>query len=117
MDDVRESLTEKLSEVSTLQWPQLFGEACVTDPVAGTSRGTIVADTTLEVLAIHKSQLQTFRVKEDLLERIKYRSVGYPEDEELLAQKERAEAWEHERRLIVKDLSTPKEEYLEPFYV
>ena len=99
-----------------MQWPQLFGEACVSEPDSGLSRGDI-ADTTLEVLTIHKSQLQTFRVKEDLLGRIKYRSVGYPEDEELLAQKERADAWEHERQLIVKNLSTVKEEYLEPFYV
>ena len=117
MDDVKEHITDKLSEVSTMQWPQLFGEACVIDPDSGTSRGTIVADTTLVVLSIHKTQLQTFRVKEELLERIKYRSVAYPEDEELLAQKERDEAWEHERQLIVKNLSTPKEEYLEPFYV
>ena len=61
MDDVKEHVTDKLSEVSTLQWPQLFGEACVNDPDSGTSRGTIVADTNLEVLSIHKNQLQTFR--------------------------------------------------------
>jgi hypothetical protein len=117
MDEAKESVTSKLSEVSTLQWPQLFGESCVIDPESGTSHGTIVADTTLEVLCIHKSQLQTFRIKEDLLDRIKYRSVCYPEDEELLAQKERQEAWELQRVHIVKNLSTPKEEYLEPFYV
>lgn len=117
MDEAKESVTSKLSEVSTLQWPQLFGESCVIDPGQGTSHGTIVADTTLEVLCIHKSQLQTFRIKEDVLEHIKYRSVCYPEDEELLAQKERQEAWELQRVGIVKNLSTPKEEYLEPFYV
>jgi hypothetical protein len=117
MDEVKESITDKLSEVSTLQWPQLFGEACVLDPDNGTSHGTIVADTTLVALCIHKSQIQTFRVKEDLLEKLKYRSVSYPEDEELLMQKERKDAWELHRQVIVKNLSTPKEEYLEPFYV
>jgi CRP-like cAMP-binding protein len=117
MDDVVEHVTAKLSEVSTLQWPMLFGEACVSDPENGTSRGTIIADTTLEVLCIHKSQLQTFRVRQNLLERLKYRSVIYPEDEELLKQKEQAEEWEITRQGIVSTMSKVREEYLEPFYV
>ena len=118
MDDIRESLTSKLSEVSTLQWPMLFGESVILDPTQlGTSRGTIVADTTLEVLCIHKSQLQTFRIRGNLLERLTHRSVQYPEDEELLEEKERKDAWEIKRQEIVRTLSTPKEEYLEPFYV
>jgi tetratricopeptide (TPR) repeat protein len=117
LDEAVESATSKLSEVSTLQWPMMFGEACMLDPENGTSRGTIVADTTLEVLSIHKSQLQTFRIRDSVLEKMKYRSVIYPEDEELLLQKERKEQWEYQRQSIVRNLSHPKQEYLEPFYV
>jgi tetratricopeptide (TPR) repeat protein len=117
MDDVNESITSQLSEISTLQWPMLYGESCLLDPENGTTRGTIVADTTLHVLSIHKSQLQTFRVRENLMERIKYRGVSYPEDEELLREKEQKELWEVQRQSIVRTLSRSKEEYLEPFYV
>ena len=117
LDDAVESITSKLSEISTLQWPMLFGESCLLDPEDGTTRGTIVADTTLHALSIHKSQLQTFRIRENLLERIKYRCVKYPEDEELLRDKEAKEVWEVQRQAIIKDLNGPKEEYLEPFYV
>jgi len=117
-DEILESVTSKLSEISTLQWPQLFGEACMLDPENGTSRGTVVADTTLEVLNIHKSQLQTFRVRDNVLERMKYRCVVYPEDEELLQQKERKESWEIQRKaLLQQDGKGAKEAYLEPFYV
>ena len=116
-DEIAESVTSKLSEISTLQWPQLFGEACMLDPEHGTSRGTVVADTTLEVLSIHKSQLQTFRVRDNLLERMKYRCVVYPEDEELLRLKEQKESWEIQRQALLTQVSKVKEEYLEPFYV
>ena len=117
IDDISQSLSSTLSEIRTLQWPQLFGEACVLDPENGTTRGTIIADTTLEVLNIHKSQLQTFRIRENMLEKLKYRCVVYPEDEELLLQKERKAMWEVQRQDIVGNLSKKHDEYLEPFYV
>ena len=46
-----------------------------------------------------------------------YHYYRYPEDEELLRDKEAKEQWEVRRQAIVKDLNGPKEEYLEPFYV
>lgn len=70
----------KAVEVKTLKWPMLFGEACILEPESGTSRGTVVADTACEIFIIHKTQLQTFLVGENLLESTRLRAVQYPED-------------------------------------
>jgi hypothetical protein len=75
LDEEKEDVTKKLVEVSTLQWPMLFGEACIEDPEHGFSRGTIIADTTCEVFMLHKIQMQTFRVSTHLLDRVNHHAV------------------------------------------
>ena len=118
-DEEKESITAKLVEVSTLQWPMLFGEACIQDPEKGFSRGTIIADTTCEIFMVHKIQIQTFRVNNQLLDRVASHAVNYPTDEVLVTGKERKEQWEQARVGIVQNLrTTPKndDKNLEPFY-
>lgn len=82
--------------VCTLQWPQLFGESSVLHPsnvmddkasqgdpceenLGGEFRsaGRVVAETPCEVLSIHNFHLQTFRIEEPFLERIRLFSVKY----------------------------------------
>jgi len=112
-----ESSIAKLAEISTLQWPMLFGEACILDPENGISRGTIIADTTCDVFVVHKTQMQTFRIGPNFFEKVTNRSVKYPEDEALVASRERKAEWELYRVEILSTLTKKKEEYLEPFYV
>jgi len=117
-DEEKESVTKKLVEVSTLQWPMLFGEACVQDPDKGFSRGTIIADTTCDILMIHKIQMQTFKVSSTLLDRFTGHSIFYPSDEALVASSERDEAWQTARLAIVSGLWTaPEPVPLQPFRV
>ena len=49
----------------------IFGEACVLDPEAGISRGSIIADTSVDVFVLHKKQIQTFQIDDAFLERVK----------------------------------------------
>jgi CRP-like cAMP-binding protein len=88
---------ENQSEVATLQWPMLFGEVSVLEPEAGVSQGTIVADTACDVFMIHKIQMQTFHVDEIFLERIKVRSVKYPNDVDLTGIIEQKKEWKQYR--------------------
>jgi hypothetical protein len=80
-------------EVKILRWPMLFGEACVLDPETGTSRGTVVAGTCCHILAVHKTQIQTFHVSDDLLTNVKLRSVVYPDDKTIEESLSRNKKW------------------------
>lgn len=64
-------LSGSIAEIATLQWPLIFGEACILDPENGISRGSIVADTSCEILMLHKVQIQTFPVDADFLDRVR----------------------------------------------
>lgn len=61
----------KVADIATIQWPKIFGEACVIDPENGRSRGSIVADTACEIFMLHKTQIQTFPVDDTFLSNVK----------------------------------------------
>ena len=61
----------KVADIATIQWPKIFGEACLIDPADGCSRGSIVADTACEVFLLHKTQIQTFPVDDSFLSGVK----------------------------------------------
>ena len=99
---------ENQSEVATLQWPMLFGEVSVLEPEAGVSQGTIVADTACDVFLIHKIQMQTFHVDENVLEKIKIRSVKYPNDVDLTGIIEQKKEWKKYRASCLSEIKTTK---------
>jgi hypothetical protein len=82
----------KLAEIATLQWPMIFGEACVLDPLGG-SRGTVVADTSCEIFVVHRSQLQTFFIGENFIARLKLKALHYPDDAVLVSNLVKKELW------------------------
>jgi hypothetical protein len=96
--------TSKLCEIATLQWPMLFGEACVIDPDGGLSRGTIVADTTCDIFVIHKSQMQTFHIEKDFIDNIQQKSVSYPDDTVLVASLAKKEGWMKLREAMLAEI-------------
>jgi hypothetical protein len=96
------------SEIATLQWPMLFGEVSVLEPEAGVSQGTITADTACDVFMIHKIQMQTFHVDERFLERIKIRSVKYPNDVDLTGIIEQKKEWKKYRSSCLLDIPKQK---------
>jgi hypothetical protein len=83
----------KQGDIATLQWPMIFGEACILNPTEGLSRGSIIADTACDIFMLHKSQLQTFEVDDDMLERVKIKSVRYPEDPDIVVSLHRQQEW------------------------
>ena len=99
---------ENQSEVATLQWPMLFGEVSVLEPEAGVSQGTIIADTACDVFMIHKIQMQTFHVDENLLEKIQIRSVKYPNDVDLSGIIEQKKEWKKYRASCLAEIRTTK---------
>jgi hypothetical protein len=119
-DYVHVTENEHLCEISTLQWPMLFGESCILEPDSGASRGTIIADTRCDVFLVHKSQMQTFHVDDKLFDRISYRSIRYPEDSDLVVQIEKKKKWKIYRSELMNNI--PKERWpsretdLEPFH-
>jgi hypothetical protein len=96
--------TSKLCEIATLQWPMIFGEACVVDPEGGLSRGTIVADTTTDVFVIHKKQLQTFYMDVAVVDKVKQKAVTYPDDTELVAKNRSKDGWLKIRETMLADI-------------
>lgn len=82
-----------MCEISTLQWPMIFGEVCVTDPMGRYSPGRIICDTNCLIFSIHYLQLQTFRIDAELVDRLKKFSVAYPSDAVLVHKIEKERVW------------------------
>mmetsp|Transcript_3630 Transcript_3630/g.3742 ORF Transcript_3630/g.3742 Transcript_3630/m.3742 type:complete len:1402 (+) Transcript_3630:77-4282(+) len=95
---------EKDTEICVLKHPQIFGEACVLDPVDGVSQGTIIADTGCEILTIHNLFLQTVRITENVTTRVRDRAVFYPEDDLLIADNQFLKDWTAYKNGLVQDL-------------
>lgn len=101
---------DKMTEISTLNWPMFFGEASVLDPSDGKSRGTIIADTTVELFCVHKLQLQTFLIDQRFLDDVRRKSIRYPDDKELVAKLDREKVWMKYREEVLKEI--PKNRWL-----
>lgn len=97
------AFADKMCEIKTLQWPMFFGEACILDLDEGLNKGSIIADTTTNVFCIHKSQLQTFRLK-GLLEKMKIRAVKYPVNTVLAESLEKKEKWQKYREEVLETI-------------
>jgi len=102
--------TDKMAEIATLNWPMFFGEACVLDPSDGKCRGTIIADTTVELFCVHKLQLQTFLIDQQFLDHVRRKSIRYPDDKELVAKLDREKIWMKYREEVLKEI--PKNRWL-----
>lgn len=89
-------------DICSLNWPRFFGETCLLDPENGTSLGTVIADSACDILAIHKYQLQTFHIGENLQLRVQARSIRYPSDAELISTIDRQKAWQKYRNDLLK---------------
>lgn len=98
-------LNRKHAEIALLQWPLIFGEACVLEPENGISRGSIEADTTCEVLAIHRMQLQTFPVDDAFLDRVRDKAVVYPGDPDIVVSLYRKQNWDAYRQEVMQGIS------------
>ena len=95
-------------DIATLKWSQIFGEACLLAPESGTSLGTVLADTVSEVVLIHKSYLQTFKIDEKHLDRVRIRAVQYPSDEKLVEMLHVGNEWASYKAGIVEDIPKSK---------
>ena len=86
---------------ANLQWPRIFGEACLTDPHTGQSKGTITTDTACRLFMVHRSQLQTFLVDEVTITRAKLKSVVYPTDSTINNTLRRNKEWKNCKKEII----------------
>ena len=98
----------KVKEIATLQWPMIFGEACVLDPTAGVSKGSITADTACDILMLHKVQLQTFLVDDKFLNRVKVKAVRYPADPDIVVSLYRNHEWQQYKKTVIKEVPKDK---------
>jgi CRP-like cAMP-binding protein len=94
--------------ISTLFWPQVFGEACLLQPNGGTSLGTVIAETVCDIIGIHRIHLQTFHVDDNLLQRVKDRSVHYPPDDTLVRMLESNVHWDEFKKELIDQLPKDK---------
>ncbi|RYH27871.1 hypothetical protein EON65_12880 [archaeon] len=106
--EIGKALGAKEAEIATLQWPRIFGEASVLDPDQGVSRGSVVADTSVEVLVIHKKQIQTFQIDDTFLDRVKAKALVYPGDPDIVVSLYRKNEWSDYRKEVMKGISTTR---------
>ena len=82
------------TELCTLVAPSFFGQESVLDPTKCMSLGTVVTDTVVHALAVHKVMIQAFDVTPDFLEKVKRRSTSYPDDIALKGSMDNNNSWE-----------------------
>ena len=96
---------DRYVDVSSLHWPQLFGEAAILQPDTGVSAGTVVADTNCHLMCMHKSNLKTFLTNKKIIDNVKDRSVKYPSHEKLVLQLAEKEKWVDYKAEALEDIS------------
>lgn len=95
-------------DVTLLKWPRIFGEASAAVPEGRSSLGTVIADTYCEILSIHKTHLQTFKLGESFQDRLRLRSVRYPADHLLVEKLQSSREWADYRTDVLGDVSKSK---------
>ena len=71
-------------EVGMLMPPGICGEMGVVDPHKGIALGSVIADTMVECLVLHKVHIQTCDVTLDWLQHLRRKArIIYPEDDEI----------------------------------
>ena len=63
-----------------------------------------MADTTTDVFMLHKKQLQTFYIDPKIVDKVKMKSVSYPNDTELVAKNRSKEGWLKIRESLMADI-------------
>lgn len=95
-------------DIATIKWPQIFGEACLLQRDSGGSLGTVIAETLCQVLCIHYLQLETFKIEDYILERVRLRAVVYPPDEQLLEMIRKTKEWKLYKEQIISQIPQDK---------
>ena len=99
---------DRFMDVSSLHWPQMFGEAAILHSDNGVSEGTIVADTNCQLICMHKSHIQTFEINKRIINNVKDRMVVYPSHEKLVELLADKESWIAYKAETLDDLSKEK---------
>ena len=81
-------------ELESLVAPSFFGVECLLDPENGMGMGTVKANTVVHALCLHKVLFQAFDVNDTFIERVKKRSVRYPDDLALARSIEDSRGWD-----------------------
>ena len=101
-------IPDRFVDVSSLHWPQIFGEAAILQPDIGVSAGTIIADTNCHLMCMHKSHIQTFAISKKIVENVKDRMVVYPSHEKLVIQLADKEKWHEFKSETLDEISKEK---------
>jgi len=88
-------------QVATLLPPAIFGEMAALDPHKGVALGSVVSDTLVETLRVHKIVLQTFDISDEVLARLRRKGARCPDDLALAARAEADDAWAKKRQRVV----------------
>lgn len=85
----------------------IFGEAAVLEPFRSVAEGSVVTDTNVEVLCIHKTVLQRYpyTCTDQFRSGVRLKSIIYPRDNKLVMNLNDAEAWLGFREETMKSIS------------
>ncbi|CAM9594268.1 unnamed protein product [Chrysoparadoxa australica] len=105
-------VNETEHKVALLHPPCFFGEMAVLKPEQSVALGTIVAESRVETLSIHKCILQTFDVTDQFLAKVKQKSTIFPGDIALGHTIEAGNLWKAQKRQVIEELLEQKRELL-----
>jgi hypothetical protein len=99
---------ENAKELDVLTAPAFFGAEAIVTPDVNIALGTIVTDTVVQALVVHKLMFQAFDVTQEFLEKVKARAIMYPDDIELKDKMEATKNWEGYKAKQMTDIKKTK---------
>lgn len=98
--ELKQTQSDQVCEMGTINRPRIFGEACILEPVDGVAPGTIAADGYCEVLALHHLQLELFEINQTFIESLQAHSFQYSDDTELAKLVRRDIEWKQYKQAL-----------------
>eukprot|EP00968_Pinguiococcus_pyrenoidosus_P018756 scaffold1954_cov268-Pinguiococcus_pyrenoidosus.AAC.193 len=99
------TIPDEAFEVSRITPVSIFGEACLLNPAEGTSLGTIVAVSPVEVIRVHRKLLHSFEISKQLMKKVEAKAILYPEAAEVSRKLRGASEWVKYRKTILSSVN------------
>lgn len=102
------NMSKEPKDIETLVAPSFFGSESVLDPDHSVSMGTVVADTAVHCLVVHKVMIQAFDIHAEFLKSVRERSTVYPDDLKLARDIEENRDWDDYKKKQLESIKKSK---------
>lgn len=94
--------------VATLYPPAIFGEQAILNPEEGFAQGSVIADTYVELLVLHKRQIDASVLPKNVRDLVREKSVRFPSNHEVYLTAQKEKHWDKFRAKLMRKVNKTK---------